>query len=103
MRIEQIFGIIGQLATLVAVLFVFLTLQEMVKQRKASYKPEIIIPNVSIYGYVDNPDEIFISNRWSNKELTDEYVVGNLPKVSLYNIGLGAAKSIKIKWDFDLQ
>jgi hypothetical protein len=100
---EQIIGIIGQVATWVTVLLVFLTLREMEKQRKASQKPEIIVPNVSIFGYGDDHDGILVAARWSNEKIKDEYVIGKLPKVIFYNIGSGAAKSIKIKWDFDLQ
>ncbi len=103
MNIEQIIGIVGQIATWVTVLLVFLTLREMEKQRKASQKPEIIVPNASIFGYADDHDEIYVATRWSNEKLKNEYVVGKLPKIIFYNIGSGAAKSIKIKWDFNLQ
>jgi hypothetical protein len=103
MNLEQMIGIIGQIATWVTVLLVFLTLREMEKQRKASQKPELIVPNVSIFGYAADIDGIYIATHWSNEKLKNEYVVGKLPKVTFYNIGSGAAKSIKIKWNFDLQ
>lgn len=103
MSIDQIIGIIGQIAAWITILLVFFTMREMEKQRKASQKPELIVPNVSIFGYT-NDNEIFIATHWSNKELkNDSYILGELPKVVIYNIGAGAAKEIKIKWDFDLK
>jgi hypothetical protein len=102
MSIEQIIGILGQVATWVTVILVFFTLREMEKQRKASQKPELIIPNVSVFGYTDNKD-IFIASNWSNKEIkSDGFVIEKYPQFILYNIGAGAAKEINIKWDFDL-
>lgn len=100
---EQIVGIIGQAATWITVFLVFLTLREMEKQRRASQKPVLIIPNVTILGF-SNSNELFIASRWSNKESRSEsYEVGKLPKITIYNIGTGAAKEIKIKWNFDIQ
>ncbi len=104
MTIEQIISILGQLATWVTVVLVYLTVREMAKQRKAAQKPELIIPDVSISGYSTEQDEIFIASHWNNKELKNEGIaVGRFPKIAIYNIGAGAAKEINIKWEFDMQ
>ncbi len=101
MTIEQTISILGQIATWVTVILVFFTLREMEKQRKASQKPELIIPNMPIWGYADN-NEFFISSNWSNKELkNDKAEIKEFPHFIIYNIGAGAAKEINIAWDFD--
>ncbi|MBV6452166.1 MAG: hypothetical protein MHPDNHAH_02919 [Anaerolineales bacterium] len=102
MTIEQIVELFGQIATWVTVVLVFFTLREMEKQRKASQKPELIIPNMSIFGY-SNDSDLFFATRWSNKEISNgEVEERNYPQFSIYNIGTGAAKEISIMWDFDL-
>ena len=102
MDLTILLTIIGQIATWVTIVLVYFTLREMRNQRRAAQKPELIIPNVSIYGYAAD-NEIFIASNWSNKELkNDGVVVEERPQVTIYNIGAGAAKEINIKWDFDL-
>ena len=60
-------SIVGIIGTWITIVLVYNTLREMRNQRKASQKPELIIPNVSIFGYADD-NEIFIASNWSNKE-----------------------------------
>jgi hypothetical protein len=107
MTTEQVIAIIGQFATWITVLIVFLTLREMEKQRKASQKPEIIISQTFIYGYFRDWNELLVPTEWSNdsepRESTEvEKDKTNYPKFTLYNIGIGAAKSVKLEWIFDV-
>jgi hypothetical protein len=69
MTLDQILVIVGQAATWVTLVFVFLTLREMEKQRRANQKPELIIPKVPLYGYTGRHDEFFVPEIWSNSEL----------------------------------
>lgn len=55
--------------------------------------PVLIVPNISIFDYGDNHNEIDIATRWTNEELKDENVVRKLPKATFFNIGSGASKS----------
>lgn len=101
MTIDQIINIIGLFATWITVFFVFLTLKEMEKQRKEALKPEIVIPNVSIYGYSTLVGEYKIATYWTTNEIRPtEFFFANYPKFDLYNIGSGPAKKITILWDF---
>jgi len=98
----DIISIVSILGTWVTIVLVYFTLQEMRNQRKASQKPELIIPIAPIFGYAQDND-IFVAGSWSNKERKNESaVVEERPQVTIYNIGAGAAKEINIKWDFDL-
>jgi hypothetical protein len=104
MTIEQLISAVGQIATWVTVILVFFTLIEMEKQRKASQKPELIIPNISLFGYSESRDDIFIVSSWSDKKLKDdEVILEKRPYITIYNIGAGAAKEISIKWRFDIE
>jgi len=104
MTIEQTIGILGQIATWVTVLVVFLTLREMEKQRKASQKPELTIPNANIFGYPEVNNHLYIALHFTNKEVKEDRT-GRFepPSVTIYNIGAGAAKEINLSWYFDIQ
>jgi hypothetical protein len=104
MTLDQIIGILGQSAIWITVILVFLTLREMEKQRKASQKPELIIPNMFIIGYPDENCNLYIASYWSNKEVKKERTeIYEHPNVTIYNIGAGAAKEINFSWNFDVQ
>jgi hypothetical protein len=104
MTIEQILSLIGQAATWITVVLVFLTLREMGRQRKVSQKPELIVTDESICGYSITSDKIVVATYWSNKEIRDgKFEIGKHPIFTIYNIGAGAAKEIKIRWNFNLQ
>jgi hypothetical protein len=104
MTIDQIIGIVGQAATWITVVFVFLTLREMEKQRRATQKPELIIPKVRLYGCTRRQDEFFVPEIWSNSELNQvETYVSYLVDATIYNVGFGAAKDIRLEWSLDLQ
>ena len=105
MAFDQVLSVIGQIATWVTVVLVFLTLREMERQRKASQKPDLILPKAPIYGYAStDKSKLLVPTEWSNKKLKEgETLIRDFPYITLYNIGLGAAKNIKLKWNFDLE
>ena len=104
MTIDQTIGLLGQIATWITVLIIFLTLIEMEKQRKASQKPELIITNAFIMGYPDESNNLYIASHWSNKEVKkDINKLYENPNVTIFNIGAGAAKEINFSWNFDIQ
>ncbi len=104
MSLEMIIFIVGQIATWVTVILVFLTLREMEKQRKASQKPDVVIPKVILYGYTtQKDDDLIVPTEWSNKEIKNgETQLNHFPTATVYNLGFGAAKNIILKWDFDI-
>lgn len=61
------------------------TLQEMKNQRKASQRPDLLIPKLPVYGYAYGEEDM-----WE----------GEAP-VKFYNVGFGVAKNIELTWDVD--
>ncbi|MBL8080869.1 MAG: hypothetical protein JNM55_23050 [Anaerolineales bacterium] len=101
---DQWISIVTQVGAWVTVILILYTLLEMKTQRKLAQKAELIVPNVSILGYSRENGEIFIATYWKNKEAENkDFVVGELPKVTLYNIGAGAAKGITVRWNFEIE
>ena len=84
-------------------LLIYLTLSEMQKQRRSSYKPELIIKDTFFYIDLNLDNPIYAS--WRNKEeresglSIDDYDL----LIELKNIGFGIAKNIKCEWEFDIK
>jgi len=66
----DIVSIISQISTWLTILLVYFTLREMRNQRKASQKPDLIIPQFTIYGYADreSSDSSLMITNWSDRD-----------------------------------
>lgn len=107
---NPIVSILTQIGTLVTILSVYLTLREMRNQRKASLKPDLLIPESSFHGYGFGYganvsfEHLLIPGSWSLKEdvkeemQLDEDVWLKSAPLTLYNVGFGVAKNIELKW-----
>jgi hypothetical protein len=88
---------ISSLATFLTMFFVLLTLFEMAKQRKSSYRPDIVVLPSQYFFYSKATHDRIQSMYISDKELGDN--ISNhkpLDHITLegFNIGLGTAKFI---------
>jgi hypothetical protein len=108
MEIGGAVAIIGQVATWVTIILVYFTLREMRNQRKASQKPDIMIPKSSFHGYgfgikSSVIQHLLIPENWSKEDVEDgenidrDIWLESAP-ITLYNVGFGVAKSIKMTW-----
>ena len=101
----DIFTIVGQLTTWITILLVYFTLREMRNQRKASQKPDLIIPQFTIYGYADreSSDSSLMITNWSDRDEEESlnHVWSESTRIKLYNVGFGVAKNIELKWTFN--
>lgn len=101
LKLENILQILGLIATFITIILVFKTLKEMQLQRKNSYKPEMII--VSKGSFTANIPKVNDSDffpffpfiDWKNKQSDNDF------HIEFFNVGLGVAKNIKIKWQYD--
>jgi len=106
MDINLIVSIVGQIATWLTIILVYFTLIEMRNQRKALQKPDVILPEATIYGYAygyEGKDTLLIASTWSDeKGLEDlESFSSQAGLIKLYNVGFGVAKNIVVKWTVD--
>jgi hypothetical protein len=108
LTIEQWISLLGGIATAGAAWATFRTVHEVKKQREASYKPDIVPRRQYAYAFreAENPHLIF---QWSDERPSAEAHIQTLerPKhpgyrLSLLNVGLGAAKAIRATWSIDL-
>lgn len=100
MTTDQLIAMVGQAATWVTVVVVFLTLREMGRQRKQSLQPELVIPRVLLHGALDND---YFPTDWSTESSNQDESVKlkrRYPNVTIYNLGVGSATNIDLRWDF---
>lgn len=93
------------MGALAAALATFLTVREMSKQRRASYKPELALSRTHVYAEAGTrssvPTDWRRAPKSSDAELTE---TKSIPfSIQLTNIGLAAAKNTRLKWRFPLE
>lgn len=90
-KVSAFFTAISSLLTAVTVYLLYTQIKEQIEDRKAASRPDL---------YPDNQFFTLIQERNFPKLTRDkkEDVLAGL--ISLYNIGLGAAKEITVKWHF---
>lgn len=105
---NNLITILAGIGTFISALIAAYTVVEVKKQRRSSYMPELILETYGVYWYwnkslkEDHKFEFKESalNEFDNKVQNKK---GILVLFSLENIGLGVAKYINIKWDFDME
>ena len=91
-KVSSFFTAIGSLLTAVSIYLLYIQINEQIEDRKAASRPDL---------YPENQFFNLIPQSNFPKLIRDkkEDVLAGL--ISLHNIGLGAAKQIKIKWHFN--
>lgn len=79
--------------TLISSLIALFTLREMRAQRKHSYKPELMVPEVCFNYTNEFPNYV---RMWTTDD--KEFL-----KLKIHNVGLGVAKNIKFEWTYDIE
>lgn len=107
MTVDQIISGIASLAALAVALATFLTVWQIAKQRRTSYRPELVVSGQSFDTEdQEGPREISSFLDWREYEAAKKRdTKPELSKFSLHlsNIGLGAAKDVSIEWDFPIE
>lgn len=104
MDIDRIIALVSSLGTFIASILVFVTIIEMKKQRLNSTAPDLIFREKIFSIFYDESKNIFV---WSDQSL-DKFNTGNKHHVripylplEIVNVGLGTAKNIEVKWEYD--
>jgi len=98
-------SLLPQIATWVTVVLILLTFLEMVRQRRTTYRPELVVSGLTVYGYLDNFLKPAI---WLDEDVDslDPHggILGHRPlKLLIHNLGLGAAREVQLSWEVDLK
>lgn len=96
--VTDIMARVGSIFSFAAILISLFVLFEMRKHRRESYKPWLFIKNKNFY-LQKNPNGTPCFLKETSNEIQDLY--GHDYKLELHNVGLAAAHTIHIKWDYD--
>lgn len=100
-KIGNYFTSIGAIAAAISIYFLFRQLKEAGETRKSIYQPDLY-PN-PIYFKVSDID-ISNNNGKGGVRVLPFFIddeVKDVPYIQISNIGFGAAKSIRIEWEYD--
>ena len=88
----------SSLLTIIVIAIAILTLREMIKERRESYKPRVMFQNQNFF-LQKNPNGTLCFLKETPDNEKDFY--GRPFLLELKNIGLGSAHDISIKWVYD--
>src|SRR5258706_9191683 len=97
--VNLVIGVVGQVGTWLGLFVVFLTLKEMEKQRRESYKPSLFVLSGYFRGTAEEHNEISLPLFWSFGKDDNDMPDG----IRIFKVGLGAATSLQFIWSFDLE
>ncbi|SUX44721.1 hypothetical protein [Chryseobacterium indoltheticum] len=97
-NLTLVITIISCLATIAAAIIYYYTLREIKKQRQSSYRPELFIETTSFFIKVKKVNNKIQDLIWSNLEQKEDSISNDTFNLQCHNLGLGAAKNIKIKF-----
>lgn len=100
MNINEWMTLISSIGALLTAIVALLTLFELFKQRKSSYKPDLCI--LKNHFDIKGPGlgEANLALNWSEYSANEDTKILGI-YLTLVNIGFGAAKNIEAKWNFD--
>lgn len=104
MTIDQVISLAASIGACLSAIAAFLAVRQVSKQRESSYKPELVLSK-TMFECSPNPrSKEQIPSAWTpktNKE--EELSLHRSFSMPLRNVGLGAAKSIKVNWSFPIE
>ena len=107
MTADQYISMGASVGTFLAAVATFLTVWQISKQRRASYRPEIVIPRGWVVTLPDKEDDgLSPLLRWKETDDNSESessVVAWPYHLRLVNIGMGSATHVSGVWDFPME
>jgi hypothetical protein len=104
--IDRSIALLSSVATILTAAVLFFTLRETQKQTRRAFKPDIVLSRSLFYVFWRKFGKSYLPICWTNSSLkgsSDKIADPNsLIHLEGYNIGVGAAKSIDLKWDYDI-
>jgi len=102
MTLDQFIALAASVAACASALATFMTIRQMAKQREASYRPELVFAFTPFEGLASAKGRLpenWESGAREEKEASHRQRL----KIPLHNVGLGAARSVKLTWSFPIE
>ena len=102
MTIDQLIALSASIGACLSALATFLTVQQVAKQRRASYQPDLALTQIVVTGVPDSNNKSPLPIVWN----TNPPGIGSSqPRrcaIPVLNVGLGAAKDVVVSWSFPI-
>jgi hypothetical protein len=106
---DQVISLAASVGACLAAIATFLTVWQIAKQRRASYRPELVLGGGEFEAAAGEHD-FGLPQSWRHpapKPMGDSVVIYSSGPVTfglpLANVGLGAARNVSISWAFDIE
>lgn len=102
-KIQTIISVVSSVISVISLIALFLTLNEMKEERNASLRPNLSFGTSQIIiawnsdGSTKNLNEELLES--ISYYLEDDSIVNRLPSIKMFNIGVGTAKNVHLKWN----
>ena len=94
----ELISLVTSIAACLSAVAAFVVVRQNYKQRTASYRPDFVLVRTPIQSRIfETPDGI---PHWSNDGTND--AANKRFSIPLVNVGLGAAREIKVVWNFPI-
>src|SRR6516162_10194020 len=93
MTTDQIISASSSVGTFLAAIATFMTITQISRQRRASYQPDLAFSRVD---FEASNDKSSLPLGWKKPKTQDDL------RLSLINLGLGAAKNVWLRWSFPI-
>ncbi|WP_322517799.1 hypothetical protein SR870_09925 [Rhodopseudomonas palustris] len=110
MSIDQGIALLSSIGACMAAIATFLTVLQISKQRRASYRPELVLSRTPFEGGTAEAANCRLPDLWNAQRQDNEADEKAKPArdwsflaVPLANIGLGAARGVNVSWSFPIE
>jgi hypothetical protein len=109
--LSDVAALVAALAAMLTAVGTFLTVRQMQRQMQASYRPELTFARVFLKAEPDSTSSSPVPTHWTAQPrypVTVTYTTLTPAPAwgfftNLYNVGLGAATSVNVVWNFALE
>ncbi len=94
--VASIAALVTAIAACMSAVAAFVVVRQNDKQRAASYRPDFVLVRTSVKSKIFETNATGDLPHWTNDARNDRF------SIPLVNVGLGAAREIRVIWDFPI-
>jgi hypothetical protein len=106
MSLDQYISLAASTGTLLAAIATLFVVLEMARQRRASYRPDLLLSGFSFSAHGKDTSRAETYSGWEvtdAQDTSDKPSLGPFELIRIMNVGLGTAKDVRLTWSCDFE
>jgi hypothetical protein len=99
MTADRLIALLASIGACLSAIATFLTVQQMARQRRDSYRPDLALSQLPVNGACNPSGKTLLPDVWSTDQSAPS-TAKHFFTIPLLNLGLGAAKNLVVSWSF---